>query len=405
MSNYQAIAAVTAALQQMLLPPVKAAVTGANVDFKRPPAKDDGKGPFVNIYLYQVTPNAAFRNDDLPTRRSDGSLAHRPLTALVLHYLITFYGKEEQLEPQLMLGAVANQLQLQPALSPNNIQTGESTFGLKSGLADQIERVRFTPTALSLEEFSKLWSAFFQVEYSLSVVYQASVVLIEPTDQTPLEALPVQTRKLYVSTFAQPTITQVYGKAGIGQPVVPGDTLTIQGTDLLGDLATVTTTVQIGNVTVTPTPTSITQTRIVLTVPATVKAGVLGVQVIQQLQLGKPPQPHPGYDSNVAAIVLQPVVVPGAAPSAVTAAQVAVGITPMVQPGQRIALLLNQTSGNPPAAFVFTLQPLTVASGNLTFPITGVPAGVYFIRVKVDGAESPLTLNAGAASGPTVTIP
>jgi len=128
---------------------------------------------------------------------------------------------------------------------------------------------------------------------------------------------------------------------------------------------------------------------------------VLGVQVVQQLLLGKPPMPHPGYESNVAAMVLQPVIVPGP----VTAAQVPVGVTPMVQPGQLIALLLNQTTGTTPAAFVFTLQPLTVASGNLTFPITGVPAGVYYIRVRIDGAESPLTLNAGAASGPVVTIP
>ncbi len=59
MSNYLAIATVTAALQQVLQTPVQSAVTGANVGFSRPDGKASAKGPLVNIYLYRVTPNAA----------------------------------------------------------------------------------------------------------------------------------------------------------------------------------------------------------------------------------------------------------------------------------------------------------------------------------------------------------
>ena len=36
----------------------------------------------MNVYLYQVTPNAAFRNVDLPTRRADGTLVKQPVAAL-----------------------------------------------------------------------------------------------------------------------------------------------------------------------------------------------------------------------------------------------------------------------------------------------------------------------------------
>ena len=68
-----------------------------------------------------------------------------------------------------------------------------------------MERVKFTPTALSLEEFSKLWSVFFQVEYSLSAAYQASLVLIQ-SDETPQSALPVQSRNVYVQPFRWPRI-------------------------------------------------------------------------------------------------------------------------------------------------------------------------------------------------------
>jgi hypothetical protein len=400
MSNYLAIATVTAALQQVLLPPVQAAVENATVGFKRPDRNGDDKAARVDLYLYQVTPNAAFRNADLPTHRSDGILVRKPQVALDLHYLFTFHGSDDQLQPQRMLGAVVSALQVQPLLTAQNIQAAVSAFGFLagSGLESQIERVKFTPTSLSLEEFSKLWSAFFQVEYSLSAAYQASVVLIE-SDDTPQAALRVQARNVYVAPFAQPVITQVVSSAGAGQPIVSGGTLVIQGTALLGD----STVVRIGNKDITPT--SGTPTTLTLVVPADVPAGVLGVQVIRQLLLGTPPALHAGYESNVAAIVLQPVIVPGI----VSSTQIAVGITPAVQPGQRVMLLLNQTTWTPPAgpaAFSFMLQPPAAATIDLTFSIGGVPAGVYFIRVKVEGAESPLNLTPASPSfGPTVTIP
>ena len=122
MSNYLAIATVTAALQQLLQGPVGNAVSGATVGFSRPAKNGSGKDVGVNVYLYQVTPNAAFRNADLPTRRSDGSLVRTPLAALDLHYLFTFHGRDDILDPQLMLGAVASTLQAQPLLSTQNIR-------------------------------------------------------------------------------------------------------------------------------------------------------------------------------------------------------------------------------------------------------------------------------------------
>jgi len=402
MSNYLAIATVTAALYQVLIGPVQSAVSGAAVRFRRPDRTSGQEGtPHVNVYLYQVTPNAAFRNVDLPTRRDDGTLVKQPVAALDLHYLFTFHGSDDQLEPQLMLGAVAVTLQAQPLLSPQNIQSATTSFSFlnTSDLANQVERIRFTPIALTLEEFSKLWSAFFQVEYSLSTAYQASVVLI--SDETPpQEALPVLHRKLYVAPFAQPTITQVMPKGGAaGQPILPTSTLVIQGTQLLGDI----TTVRIGDTTVTPPV--VTENAIIMPVPPGVQAGVLGLQVVQQLQLGHPAEPHPGWESNVVALVLQPVL---SGPS-ITGSTLSVSVAPDVQPGQRVTLLLNQKPAisppPPPIAYSFPLPPFSVATGTLTCDITGVASGAYFIRAKVDGAESPLDLDPSSPTfGPTVTV-
>src|SRR5215467_5045669 len=146
MSNFLAIATVTAAMQQLLQDPVNNAVSGAKVGFNRPDSSGSSS-PRVNVYLYQVTPNAAYRNADLPTHRADGTLVQKPQAALDLHYLFTFQGSDDKLEPQRMLGAVASTLQAQPLLSAQNIQAAISsaqfsTILATSDLANQVEKVR-----------------------------------------------------------------------------------------------------------------------------------------------------------------------------------------------------------------------------------------------------------------------
>src|SRR5260370_39430318 len=103
MSNYPAIATVTAPLQNVLRTVIHAQPLWSGVDGStaRPDTLDsDVKTARVNIFLYQTTPNAALRNADLPTRRVDGQLVQRPQVALDLHYLLSFYGDEKTIEPQ-----------------------------------------------------------------------------------------------------------------------------------------------------------------------------------------------------------------------------------------------------------------------------------------------------------------
>ena len=108
MSNFLVIATVTATLGQVLRNVVRNDVNGAEVT-SVDPANSNGLPPTrVNVYLYQVLPNAALRNADLPTRRDDGSLMQRPNVALDLYYLLTFFGDDSRLEPQRMLGSVVS---------------------------------------------------------------------------------------------------------------------------------------------------------------------------------------------------------------------------------------------------------------------------------------------------------
>jgi len=87
-----------------------------------------------------------------------------------------------------------------------------------------------------------------------------------------------------------------------------------------------------------------------------------------------------------------------------------VKVSPAAQQKQQVALLLNEATMPPPAApaaYTFSLPSLANDTDTLTFPISGVQGGgtKYFIRVTVDGAESPLDLNPQSPTfGPTVTI-
>jgi len=406
MSNFLAIATVTETVRQLLQAAVDVDLPGTTVTMARPADDTVGpQGPRVNVFLYRVTPNAGLRNNDLPTRRPDGQLEERPQTAIDLHYLFSFFGDESQLEPQRLLGTVVRTLHGQPVLTRQTIASAlaSTTFGFlaSSDLATQPELVKFTPAALSLDDLSKLWSVFFQAPFVLSVTYGATVVLIEG-GETPMAALPVQRRNLRVLPFRQPFIEHVLAQGGPTVPIVAGSVLLIRGQQLQGDVTLVRLA---GNLL---TPDSVTDTAVSLTLtepplPAgALRAGVQGAQIVQQVLFGTAADPHHGFESNVAPFVIHPsVTAVGLAGSLVT-----VNVDPPVRARQRVSLLLNERLGAPPAALVFATPPQPADTAAPGFTVSGVAPGEYFVRLQVDGAESPVDLDpASAQFGPTLTFP
>jgi len=405
MSNALAIASVTATLTSILQAAVTSEVAGAHVVPSRPDAQAAVRPPGVNIFLYNVVPNGALRNDDLPTRRSDGTLVQRPTAALDLHYLLICYGDEAQYEPQRLLGTIVRTMHARPALAASEITAATSsapftTFPERSNLADQIERVRFTQVGLTLQELSGLWSSFFQTPYVLSVAYVASVVLIESA-QTPSPALPVRERTILVAPFRSPTILSVGAASGPLDPIEPGTVLAVRGLQLAGPQ----TMVRLG--TALYAPATVSDTEVTLPIPADLRAGVVSVQIVQQTAAGSPSALRISAESNAVAFVLRPTI----SLTAVSADAVTIGVTPAVVAGQRATLVLNTTDAAAPAAFAFDIVP-TAQTATLAFSITGVPAGSYIMRLQVDGAQSVLSvdLTAGSATfdryiGPPVTVP
>jgi hypothetical protein len=249
-SNFLAVAAVTASLSHVLQGAIGADVPGATVTTIRPDgAAAPTHPPIVNLFLYQVSPNAAMRNADVQTRRSDGSLVQTPVAALDLHYLLTFYGDDAQLQPQRLLGSTVRVLHTRPVLTRDVIQAAitDPTFASSVGLSDlaqQTERVKITPLHLSLEELSKLWSVFFQTPYALSMAYRAEVVLIDSAVRPTPPNLPVRQPSVLVVPVRSPVVDRLGSTAGAERPSITVDVGNVTGTGTQPRSADVTVTFQ-----------------------------------------------------------------------------------------------------------------------------------------------------------------
>ncbi|MFG2209069.1 DUF4255 domain-containing protein [Streptomyces sp. NPDC048638] len=204
MSNALAVATVTQALalliEHNLHPEVDMAVS---VETRKPPA-DPPTDPTITVFLYQVTHNPSMRNSDLVTRASDGTLLKRPAAAIDLHFVISAYGEETELVGQRLIGSVVRTLHETPVLPRELIEEAARRPYLEgSDLADSVQKVRFTPTQMDVDETSKLWGMLNNTPYSLSVVYQASLVLLDGHER-PKPAKPVQRPEVTVLPFGAP---------------------------------------------------------------------------------------------------------------------------------------------------------------------------------------------------------
>ena len=415
MSNALAIAATTAVLKSVLT----AAVVRANLSILGDPnvstvAPDrvpmgEGETSRLNIFMYHATPNTGLRNVGLPAYDSQGRRISNPPLAIDLHYLLSAYGKPD-FAPDILLGVGMQILFEIPVLTRDAIRrvftppiNGSLSPELQklatSGIAEQVEAIKITPHTLNSEEIFKLWSAF-QIAYRPTAAYQVSVILIE-SRQSVTEALPVRQPKVYVLPFRQPTIEEVIPQI---LTYAANAKITLQGRNLLAE----NTIVRFGaGGEQPPDAENYTDTQLQVNLPSSLQAGVNTVQVIQQLNIGEPTL-HEGFASNVAAFSLRPTLQKTVTPGGevyditVTPNTIIVKLNPLVGKAQQVVLLLNEF--NPPtnrAALAYNFkasfrdlpdQPAT--SDTINIPIQGVQPGNYLLRVRVDGAESLLDLDA-----------
>jgi hypothetical protein len=402
MSNALAIATVTTAMAQIVRTAAQSVVPGADVLTERPPATP-GSDPRVRLFLYQVSPNPALRNDDLPLRSPEGTQVKRPTVALDLYFLLAFYGNEAELEPQRMLGAVVRDLHEKTVLTRQMITdaVASQVFLADSNLADATEQVKFTPLGLPLEELSKLWSVLFQTPYALSVAYRGTVVLIE-SEEAGQSAPPVlrrgeEDRGVEALLGGFPALEDIH--IGLPEeadrspppPSYPsaqlGSLLTLTGRNLGGDSARVRFSHPrlLAPVELQVAAQGHSATRLQVSIPGDAAAdtawaaGLYAVDVIVS-------QGSDERISNRLALSLAPRVQSIAPPNPVVrdaggTASLTIGCRPQVLPEQAAVLQI--------AAREVPAEPHPAVTANLDFVIADAPEVTEaLLRVRVDGVDS-----------------
>ncbi len=400
MANFLAIATVTEGLR-LELQDALVAVPGAVARNVRPESAalpDTG----VTVFLYQVTQNVAWRNEDLATRNGAGELTRRPREALDLHYLLTCHGKDDTQEPEQIIGLVREQLHSRPVLTADTIARAKagSAYLAASNLEQDPESVRFTPDTLNVDELSKIWT-MFQAPYLLCTLYRAGPVLIE-SDVSPTPQQIVETRNVRAIT-GFPIITGVASRrVGLGPT-----SLVISGENLQPD----TCLVRIASEPPTPATPGSDPGSINVDLPAQLPLGATSVQIVETVDFGTAtaPLPHDVNASNRAMfarppeITADPQLVAGAPPTAT------IQVRPDVLPAQNAHLFLRDVNAAPPtaaAAYRLPAQPLADASDTLTFDVSAVNAGTYLVCVMIDATESVYIVDAQQhVTGPELTVP
>ena len=416
MSNSLAIAAVTSTvryvLDRALQAPHAGQVGGAAVTTLHPSAlgtDDLAASAGINVYCFLAAPNHAWNLNDLPTRRSDGSLAARPVAAVDLHYLVTCYGDDATLEPQRLLGRVVVALKTTATLTRDVVAAAldlyaddpGTAFLAESDLAAEVELVKLSPTPLSLEEMSKLWGVL-GAPYLLSQTYLATVVLVTAEAQPSL-ALPVLRRVIGVSPYTPPRIEEVQPQQA-GSAAATGASLLVTGSGLLpsGDGAAL---VAVGPAELVPEPDArANAVRVVLN--DMVPAGLHAVSIRHRGPAGPAGSPPSRITatSNSVPLLLRPEI----SAVSVGASTVTLSLAPPLQAGQRVGVQLSRLDDagpDAPGVVSLVLPPVTVPSASVAFPRGDVPAGTWLVRVQADGVDSLPGLVGETYGAPALTLP
>ena len=408
MSNALAIAGTSAVLYQMLNSVFASTGFGSVTVTALAPdivQSSQSSAPTlqVNLFLHQVTPNAGWRNMGLPSVSADGQsrLRNQPL-ALDLHYLLTAYGKEN-FEAEALLGYAVQALHQTPVLTRSDIQaalnpppsTGNTNLNGSldlAGLADQVEMLKVTPATLGREEMAWLWTAL-KADYRPTFPFQVTVVLIQ-AEGTTNAPLPVATRNVTIQAGLLCSINSVTPPSGKSVASF-GDTITISGTGLSNAVGVSLSNAYLGVQYGPVVPSSVTNTSVQFALPALsvglntsppvsppgspLPSGVYSLSV--QVQ---PPGTPTTMSSNSLPLAIAAKITSGL-PASVTGPSFTLTPTcsPALLPRQQVSLILGSQG--------VVALPFQSMTSTPTFNFANIASGIYLVRLRVDGIDSPVT--------------
>jgi hypothetical protein len=365
----------------------------------------------VNVFLHQVTHNVGWRNVGLPSLGDDGhTLLQNPPLALDLHYLLTAYGSSDW-QAEALLGYALLMLHQNPVLTRSDISTALKALPTSnpsnplspelgaSGLADQFEMIKITPSTLGREELAWLWTAL-KADYRPTFPFQVSVVLLQP--QSPFAfSLPVLSRNFTAQAGPAAQLLQVSPPAGQAAAAA-GDAVTITGLSLAAASQVVLSNPRLGIQYPPFAPTKVTNDAITFSVPndpAKLPAGVYNLSVL--FTSGGASLLN---SSNMLPLAIAPSIAATPAPTAVASGGgtlVTLQCNPLALPNQSVQLIMGATA--------VPAQPFTGAAATVTFLFKpALAGGAYLARLQVDGVVSPVAVNWSATpptfTGPMVTV-
>ncbi|HEV2963384.1 MAG TPA: DUF4255 domain-containing protein [Candidatus Angelobacter sp.] len=394
MSNTLAIAATTLTLQSILQTGILSDPDDTDLNDTTvtilPPDKARGNASAnqLNLFLYHILPNAAWRNMNIPSQVASGETGNPPL-ALTLYYLVTAFGKDNDTTLPFghhLLGKAMSILYDHALLGPDEIRAATAASFPASNLDKQVERVRITFQPLTLEDISKLWTGLV-TQYRLSVGYEVSVTLIDSTHpkKIPLPVLArgagdkgIVSQGSLLSPF--PALSQVQFLNNRSSALL-GDVLTLTGNNLDGTNVGIvfnhplwSSPLEIG-----PLPgASATQVKVQIpNSPANWPAGFYTLGLLVQ-------RPGENYrrSTNLLSFSLSPKITITPASAAGPAVTYTVTCSPEVRLEQRASLLLADQD--------ILSEPHATQTAILTFKVQNLNAGVYYVRLRIDGVDSQL---------------
>lgn len=369
MSDYQAIAGVSATLKALLedrmsltaatLPPSQR----VTISLSHPDVKPDQapSGPRLNLFLYEISHSPFLRNQELA---GPGAPGYPPL-ALELHYMLTCFPLKpaDDETMHLVLGDALRALHDTPVLSAGLTRTRGILAGeplLAESLRSAYEQVKLSFVPQNLEITARVWESAKEA-YRLSAAFTVSIVQIE-SQRDFVAAAPVRETRFDPAPGAPPAVMGVTpAMAGIGQLI------TISGAQLGGPA----TSVRIGGVE-TPVIKS-SATELVARVPdaPAIQPGPVRVQVF-----GGPRATVPGGEAT---FMLVPVI-----------AGIQTTNNTLILTGTRL------TSPTAPTQVIISGNALTPAAGatdtTLTVDLNGIPVGSHQLRVRVGNIETADTI-------------
>ena len=363
----------------------------------------------VNLFLHQVTFNAAWRNMGLPSLAADGvtQLKNPPL-ALDLHYLLTVYASED-CQAEALLGYALQFIHESPVLpraqirsvlanltNPTNPEFPSPTNPVfspvsLSGIGDQIEMIKITPETLGREEMAWLWTAL-KADYRPTFPFQVSVLLIQP--QIPaVSALPVLQRNV----TAQPNMLAPFGTlTQISPPnsqpaALLQDTVTVTGANLGGVSSVTLSNTRLGIAQTLTTLSNVSDNSFQFALPVATPTNLAAGVYLVSAQTGTE-----NISTNSLPLAIAPQITNLSPPpppfKSGTKVNVNVTCSPYLFVGQQASLLIGsqETLWVPP---IPPAPPMTSPTNSLQFtvqvPQVTVPTTMP-LRLRVDSIDSPI---------------